>query len=76
MTKQGQDFWTAAFLLVAFIFTVVWAFRVATNGQAAERHRITAVLVLIVYGIAVPVTLFALGAAPDIWRIFTAPFVQ
>jgi len=73
MSKQWQDFSTVVFLIVAYFVTLYWLARLVSNGAVAGGARVGAAIGIAAY-VATAILVFALGAAPEIWRTLAAPW--
>lgn len=74
MSKHGQDSLTLALLLLAFVLTLVWIWRILVNPRSDQRARALASMTLAAYCVGVPVVLYVTGALPELWHILIYPF--
>ena len=71
MSKPWQDFWTFAFLVTSYLFTIGLCLHLLRRPGASK-----AALVLAIWVVVVPAFLTYVGAWSFLWETFRAPFAQ
>jgi hypothetical protein len=74
MSKVWQDFWTFAFLIAAYFYTIVFCLQLMRRPDLPDERKITAAIVLFIWVLLIPATLYMLGAFPELWRTLMLPF--
>jgi hypothetical protein len=73
LSKGWQDFWMFVVLAVSYGFTI-WCFRLLRRHDVLDDKKGIAVMVVVLWIIVIPITMAALGAGPELWKTFSAPF--